>query len=1101
MAENDNDKTTTYGDSEKNKTEAYNSKHEETSAYSDTQNKEFKSRTHGIGVGDKLTLRSNEYVITSIISEGTGEAVIYKVEDKSKNAFALKLYFEFGNPKEEPNYESLKRIKDVTDSDILKLYDFGVGADKYQGRYCYEISDFAEGGDLFAVADFKAKYTKDFIEKSIVPEILHGIRKLHEFKIYHCDLKPSNIFFKDTKQTDLLIGDYGSAKAYDLETEKEVRRSSTVKGTDAYLSPEQARGIISEKNDYYSFGVILLHLLYPEQLSNDNNTRQIDKRKFEKIVERQYNSQPVVDFNPAHKRLNNLIEGLTLINHINRFGKKEVDRWLNGEEIEVKYKATETSSVQPVKLGYATIKTDRDFVNVLETQPNWYDDLIEDQDTFSTVKYWMDSYRDIPSRKVFDSMIKFYQPLGKDYVKESLLRYFDPEREIRIDMNSFNFFTSNNIKKDVEAYISKLDDIWKITSIDKIRFYIFQLEFSLRQVKKSATKESAIVVGSLIDKIYSVFGLVQKSFDDFKTETQTKVNPKAEVETFRLLTNLFYNFNPQRTFRDSKNNSLKSIDDLGLFFVQNESAFSDKYLKVEKAKFLEHLNKKELNTLDHRQFIFEVFKEKAEAQVELVNLTFDKHRNYTVNYKFFKSLKKISTDFTSRSDQNLQYQNQRGFFQSFKSEGENFISTVCERHNIASLTNENLSKIRSKFNGDSWSRYLYIYWGQFLAFLLLLPLTFGIFKVATHQLHFDKNLKPYFMASAEYQQKIQTDYLEEQKRIEGDKANSFLSSVSLQSIKIFSSSKNNVPSHGNRYYATSFVSSQTQYINFEVNIAHNKPDTRVDFIFYFTIYKDNQKFAESSFSSYVLPEWSSSYHSGGWGDTKPNYWKKGNYRVDFRANNRSIGSQYFTITGKSYSSSTDDYNSTPQTQTTEVTETPTEPVKQLKWITCSDCNGRGQIQSNGTCPTCSGAGQATCNQCQGQGKYECSNCKGEKKFVCSNCKGATYFTCSNCGGKTNFTCSNCNGSGYSGNGRCYTCNGTGKTWCYTCNKTGKTWCYTCNKTGYTWCYTCNKTGSINCNTCNRTGNIRCNTCYGKGQVSGNINCPKCSGKGQVQVEI
>ncbi len=188
-------------------------------------------------------------------------------------------------------------------------------------------------------------------------------------------------------------------------------------------------------------------------------------------------------------------------------------------------------------------------------------------------------------------------------------------------------------------------------------------------------------------------GLVQKSFDDFKTETQTKINPKAEAETFRLLTNLFYTFNPQRTFRDSKNNSLKTIADLGLFYVQNEAAFSDKYLKVEKGKFLEQLNKKELNTLDHRQFIFEVFKEKAEAQVELINLTFDKHRNYTVNYKFFKSLnsflsgKKISTDFTSRSDQNLQYQNQRGFFQSFKSEAENFISTVSKpTWNIATLT-------------------------------------------------------------------------------------------------------------------------------------------------------------------------------------------------------------------------------------------------------------------------------------------------------------------------------------------------------------------------------------------------------------------------------
>lgn len=1072
MVENDNDKTTTYGDSENNKTEtygnsenqkttAYNSKQEETAAYTDIQNKEFKSRTHGIGVGDKLNLKNNEYVITGIISEGTGEATIYKVEDNSKKTFAVKLYFEFTNSKEEPNFETLNRIKDVTDPDILKLHDFGVGANKYQGRYCFEISDYAEGGDLFAVANFKEKYTKDFIEKNIVPEILHGIRKLHEFKIYHCDLKPSNIFFKDINQTDLLIGDYGSAKAYDLETEKEVRKSSTVKGTDAYLPPEQARGIISEKNDYYSFGVILLHLLYPEQLASENNTRQVDKRKFEKIVERQYNSQPVVDFNPSYKRLNNLIEGLTLINHLNRFGKTEVEKWLNGEDVEVKYKATETSSVQAVKLGYATIKTDKDFVNVLETQTNWYDDLIEDPDTFSTVKNWMDSYRDIPTRKVFDSMIKFYQPLGKDYVKESLLRYFDPEREIRIDMNSFNFFSSNNIKKDVEAYIAKLDDIWKITGIDKLRFYIFQLEFSLRQLKKSASGESAILVGSLIDKVYSVFGLVQKPFDDFKTETQTKINSKDEGGTYRLLTNLFYTFNAERTFKDSKNVAVKTIDALGLFYVQNESSFADKYLKIEKERFLQKLNKNELNTLDYKQFIFEVFKDKAEAQVELVNLTFDKHRDYKVNYKFYKSLNsflsqnKISTDFTSRADENLLYENRRRFFQSFKSECENFVSTVTDKHNITTLTDENLSQIRKKFRRDSWKRYLYVYSGQFLALLILIPLAIIVYGLATHQLHIDNNWRFNWGA---YNQPTNTT-----------------TTVNVTHTFYKTTTDANVRSSTSEY--SSVVSKA--YKGQEVEVLETSNSKWYKVKVYNTV---------GYISSKLLSYSRSSNSPDTYNSTTPS-----NTNQDSNSN-----------TNSNQGSSTND-NSNSSNQFSTVNQTPVEPVKQYKWITCSDCRGNGQIQSNGTCPGCNGAGEITCDQCHGNGKYLCTNCHGDKKFVCSNCKGEKYFVCSNCHGSKYFTCTACKGTGtqYDNNGRhqCYTCGGSGRTPCYTCGQTGKTPCYTCGQTGYTACYTCGQTGYLTCYKCGQTGKLRCNTCYGKGQVSGNVTCPKCNGKGQVQVEI
>lgn len=653
MAEIDDNKTTTYGSSDINKTEtygnsenqkttAYSTNQEATAAYHDLQNKEFKSKTHGIGVGDKLTLRNTEFTITGIISEGTGEAVIYKIENGSKHTFALKLYFEFSNSKEEPNFETLKRIKDITDPDILKLYDFGVGVDKYQGKYCYEISDFAEGGDLFAVANFKEKYTKDFIERSIVPEIMNGIRKLHEFKIYHCDLKPSNIFFKDRNQTDLLIGDYGSAKAYDLETIKEIRKTSTVKGTETYLAPEQPRGIISEKNDYYSFGIILLHLLYPEQFSSETNTRQVDKRKFEKIVERQYNSQPVVDLNPSYKRLNNLIEGLTLINHINRFGKTEVEKWLKGEEVEVKYKATEISAVQPVKLGYATIKTDKDFIEILETKSTWWEDLFEDVDTYFALKAWIGSYQDVSSRKIFDEMIHFYKPLGKEYVKETAIRYFEPNRDIQIDMTLFNFFTTENIQEEVEKYITKLDEIWKITSFEKIRFHLFQLEFSLKQLALTIDGENLILVNSLIEKISSVFGCIPEDFVSRKAQIQKIFTTKNEQESYIILLNLFYSFNKGRTYRDTRTRSFEKIQDIALSYSIDEELFHNKFCKSELIVYLSKKNLADIKHNDFAEFLFCVFHDQIKSDIHVESVSFKEHKAI-VSYNFNKSLTEFLT--------------------------------------------------------------------------------------------------------------------------------------------------------------------------------------------------------------------------------------------------------------------------------------------------------------------------------------------------------------------------------------------------------------------------------------------------------------------------
>lgn len=710
----DNDKTNVYGDSNSNNTEAYgnttqstdiysNNQHE-TSSYSEQANPEFRSKTHGIGVGDTIILKNITYSIVGIISEGTGEAVIYKIEDSNKKVLVLKLYFEFSNVKEEPNHETLKRIKEITDPDILKLHDFGVGADKYQGKFCFEISDFAEGGDLFSVSDFKGKYTPEFIEHHVVKEVFLGIKRLHDHKIFHCDLKPQNVFYLDANQSDLVIGDYGSAKAYDLDSLKDIRKSSTVKGTDAFLPPEQARGIISEKNDYYSFGMILLHLLYPEEFASNSNSniRVIDKNKYEKIIERQYNSQPIIEYNPSYKRLNNLIEGLTLVNHINRFGKEELERWLNGEELEVKYKAVETSTIQPVKLGYATITTAKDFIHVIETQPTWYSDIIEDPDSYSTVKAWLDSYRDVPTRKVFDSMVRYYQPFGVNYVQEAILRYFDPQRPIVIDMHSFNFISTENLSELVESFVAKIDDIWKITKIENIAFYLFQLEFTLRQLATISKDEHTLLVNSLVDKIYSVFNMIPKSFEDYKTEIQSVLKASNDSISHKQLLELFYTFNEKRTFKDQKNNQYYDIEDIGYLFAIDQTLFEDEYNQVELKVFLEKKEMLELFNSSFITFLCNIFNSEIRSSIIVQNIQFT-HREAYISYSINKSLldffanKGIDSSVIEKGE-NLSIELTTSIKPKSSQLNNEFLTTIYRKHEITENNCEasSLKTLKSK---------------------------------------------------------------------------------------------------------------------------------------------------------------------------------------------------------------------------------------------------------------------------------------------------------------------------------------------------------------------------------------------------------------------
>ena len=193
--------------------------------------------TVNISAGDVLELNSISYQVQDVIS-GAGrssEASIYRITNSSGKDFALKLYYEFPDESLEPSPDTLQRIREISGGEILGLFDFGTGPNKYLNRYCFEISDFAHGGDLISVEHLRQKFTPAFIENVVVAGIFRGIQKLHNERIYHCDLKPHNVFFSDREKTRVVIGDYGSAKSFDKTNAKELNYTTLTKGTEFYL--------------------------------------------------------------------------------------------------------------------------------------------------------------------------------------------------------------------------------------------------------------------------------------------------------------------------------------------------------------------------------------------------------------------------------------------------------------------------------------------------------------------------------------------------------------------------------------------------------------------------------------------------------------------------------------------------------------------------------------------------------------------------------------------------------------------------------------------------------------------------------------------------
>ena len=884
--------TSHYGDDQSRIEETSNSVNE-TVTYEDSKSIGKPAGSLNLIPGSDIELRGNNYKVVEVISLGiTTEADIYLVSDNVGEVYSLKLYHEHseGYSFREPNFNTLSRISKISDKDILRLHLFGVGIDKYLSRYCYEICDYAEGGDLLTHLKNEGGLSYDFVLNQLVPQVLSGIKKLHDNRIFHCDLKPSNIFFRDKEKTDMVIGDYGSAKSYDLELHKDVNKSSTVIGTNYYMAPEQPRGFISEKIDYYALGIILLQLLYPEEIAKDGDISSIDKQKFETISERQFSLQPVLHtFKSDYARVNKLIEGFTLFNPQNRWGKRETEKWFKLEDSEIKYGSAASEYLPVVKLGYATIRTEKDLITVIETVPSWYEDLFEDIDTYTTLKNWLDSFLDIPTRKIIDIMIRHYQPMGKEYVQEAIVRFFQPERDIIIENQLFNFFKSDNILRETVRFFSTLDTIWKSVDLNAMFFYLFQLEFSLRQLYGLVEDESKLIVSSILEKLFSVFGIIQKPFDDFKTEIAAKFRSGTKTDNSRILLSLFYSFNKDRVFRDLKNNSISSIEEIALFFLKNESLYDDKYLAIERELYLKQLNRIDLEELTFEKFIFEVFKDKAEAQVELERITLRKKGLYEVKYKYFKTLKQyfsslsVPFDLSTKSESIETFIGKKDFFNTFASEFDRFINAVKSEHRIKTLTDKNIHKIKKHFIGQSRKCFIRLYSGQIIAFIITLPVAFFIYALATQQLHIDKNLRFYWMDENEYKKVLHISDVK-----------SFLNRLSISQIKV-SPSGPKAPEQDFINHYKRFKSNDAKYITLGTTLSHPQLSIEESLIINYRITKNGSLYTDGHFQSFVKPNEERTFHFVVLKVSNRDHWPKGKYVVTVTVGENGSGTESFEI--------------------------------------------------------------------------------------------------------------------------------------------------------------------------------------------------------------
>lgn len=259
---------------------------------------------------------TSEYDYLHDLPAWGGEADIALLQAKASGQRVIFKYYKTGLG---PDPKAMLALRGADPAHVVRLIDFHDGPEG-----TWEVQEYCEPGSLRTWVAARGGRLGTEVLEAVVREIGQALSYLHGLGsgIAHRDLKPGNVLVRAQSPLDLVLADFGIAKAQQHLTQL----TTTVKGTWQYAAPEVHLRESSAKSDWFSLGAMVYEFYTGRRLFTlPDGTEAGEQDARARCLAGKYSTELIDD-----PRWRLLADGLLTWERQHRWGAAQVRAWLHG---------------------------------------------------------------------------------------------------------------------------------------------------------------------------------------------------------------------------------------------------------------------------------------------------------------------------------------------------------------------------------------------------------------------------------------------------------------------------------------------------------------------------------------------------------------------------------------------------------------------------------------------------------------------------------------------------------------------------------------------------------------------------------------------------